>query len=80
VTPSSVRNVVASVDPDEFREVFLRGGWKLAERTYGVSTAVLMQLIVKAGGAALLEERRALQRCGRKAGPRLGHISGQAEG
>jgi hypothetical protein len=64
------RNAVATVNPAEFRDVFLRGGWKLAERTYGVSNAVLMQLIAKAGGAELLAERRAVQRCGRKAGGR----------
>lgn len=63
-------NTIAAVDPNEFRDVFLRGGHKLAERTYGVSNAVLRQLIVRAGGPALLAERAKRQPCGRKAGMR----------
>lgn len=64
-------NPIDQIDPAEVREVFLRGGWKSLERTYGMSNAVLMQLIAKAGGSALLAERRAVQRTGRKAGGRL---------
>lgn len=57
-----------TVDIQEFREVFLRRGWRGIERNYGSSSPVLMQLIAKAGGPALLAERAAVQRCGRKAG------------
>ena len=60
-----------AIDPGvvaEFRDTFLRGGWRLAERNYGHASAKLMQLMALAGGPALLAERRALQPCGRKAG------------
>lgn len=56
------------IDIGEFRDVFLRRGWRGIERNYGCSSAVLMQLIAKAGGPALLAERAALQKTGRKAG------------
>lgn len=57
-----------AADPAEVREVFLRGGWRALERNYGASTPVLLQLIARAGGAALLAERRAIQTSGRRAG------------
>lgn len=59
---------VMTVDPAEVREVFLRSGWRGMERNYGSSSAVLMQLIARAGGKALLAERAAVQRSGRRAG------------
>lgn len=59
---------IAETDPAEVRDVFLRRGWRGLERNYGHSSAVLMQLIERAGGKALLAERAAMQRCGRKAG------------
>lgn len=59
-----------NADPAEVRDVFLRKGWRGLERNYGSSSAVLMQLIAKAGGPELLAERAKLQRCGRKAGKR----------
>jgi len=59
-----------TVNIEEFRDVFLRRGWRGIERNYGSSSAVLMQLIAKAGGPALLAERARVQRCGRKAGAR----------
>lgn len=61
---------IPAVDPAEVRAVFLRGGWRLLERNYGSSSAVLQQLIALAGGPELLAERRKVQRCGRKAGKR----------
>ncbi|MEH3121189.1 MAG: hypothetical protein PGN16_04280 [Sphingomonas phyllosphaerae] len=57
-----------SADPVEVRAVFLRGGWRALERNYGASTPVLLQLIAKAGGPALLAERAAVQTNGRRAG------------
>jgi hypothetical protein len=54
--------------PADFRAVFLKGGWKLAERTFGCSNAVLMQWIAASGGPDLLSERARVQRCGRRAG------------
>jgi hypothetical protein len=56
------------VDIAEFRDVFLRRGWRGIERNYGTSSEVLLRLIAAAGGDALLAERAAIQRCGRKAG------------
>jgi len=61
---------VSQINPAEVRSVFLRSGWRGMERTYGLSNAVLMQLIAKAGGPELLAERRRVQRTGRKAGGR----------
>jgi hypothetical protein len=61
---------VSQIDPAEIREVFLKGGWKLMERTYGLGNSKLMQLLAAAGGKDLLAERRAVQRTGRKAGGR----------
>ncbi|WEK42965.1 MAG: hypothetical protein P0Y64_16730 [Candidatus Sphingomonas colombiensis] len=61
-------NVVATADPAEVRDVFLRLGWRGLERNYGSSSPVLMQLIAKAGGPELLAERAAVQSCGRRAG------------
>ena len=57
-----------SGDIEEFRDVFLRRGWRGIERNYGHSSSKLMQLMALAGGPALLAERRAVQGCGRKAG------------
>lgn len=65
-----------TVDINEFRSVFLRSGWRGIERNYGMSSAVLMQLIAKAGGPELLAERRAVQRTGRKAGGRMVEVAG----
>lgn len=59
---------ILQTDPAEVRDVFLRRGWKGLERNYGHSNDVLMQLIARAGGPALLAERRAIQTCGRRAG------------
>lgn len=56
------------VNINEFRETFLRRGWRGIERNYGCSSPVLLKLIAAAGGDALLAERAAVQRCGRKAG------------
>lgn len=61
---------VAHIDVEEIRAVFLKSGWKGMERTYGLGNSRLMQLIAKAGGPALLAERRAVQATGRKAGGR----------
>lgn len=61
---------IAAVDPQEFGAFFIAKGHKACERAYGVSNAVLRQLIAKAGGPALLAERAKYQRCGRKAGAR----------
>jgi hypothetical protein len=57
-----------NVDSEEFRDVFLRRGWRGIERNYGVSSDVLHRLIVAAGGDELLAARAALQGCGRRAG------------
>lgn len=57
-------------DPAEIRDVFLRRGFRGMERNYGSSNAVIMQLIALAGGPALLAERAAAQKTGRKAGAR----------
>lgn len=62
------RGNVMSADPAEVRAVFLARGWKGLERNYGYSNAVLMQLIERSGGSALLAERRAVQPTGRRAG------------
>lgn len=64
------RSSITNVDIEEFREFFLVHGWKRTERTYGTSSAVIMQLIAKAGGHELLAERAKRQSCGRKAGGR----------
>lgn len=61
-------NVAITADPAEVRDIFLRKGWRGLERNYGSSSAVLQQLIAKAGGPALLAERAKLQTCGRRAG------------
>jgi hypothetical protein len=60
----------SQIDPAEFRAVFLKGGWKSVERTYGFGNSKLMQLLAAAGGKDLLAERRAVQKTGRKAGGR----------
>lgn len=59
-----------TVDIDEFASFFVARGHKACERAFGVSNPVLRQMIARAGGSALLERRRAVQRCGRKAGAR----------
>lgn len=60
-----------TVDIEEFRDVFLKRGWRGIERNYGSSSAVLMRLIAAAGGLDLLRERAAVQKTGRKAGGRI---------
>lgn len=62
---------VNHTDPAEVRAVFLARGWRGLEKNYGHSSPVLMQLIERAGGKALLAERAALQKCGRKAGGKV---------
>lgn len=59
---------IAGTDPVEIRDLFLKGGHRLLERCYGRSNEVTRQLIAKAGGSALLDERAQVQRCGRRAG------------
>ena len=61
---------IAAVDIDEFSAFFVERGHKACERAFGVSNPVLRQLIARGGGPLLLERRRAVQRCGRKAGMR----------
>lgn len=61
--------LAASVSvPAGFRETFVAGGWKTAEKRYGASNSVLMQWIAACGGPVLLAERAARQKTGRKAG------------
>jgi len=64
------RGNILTTDPEEVRAVFLKRGWKGLERNYGYSNDVLMQLIERAGGKALLADRAAIQSCGRLAGGR----------
>ena len=54
--------------PPGFRDTFVSKGWRAVEKRYGASSPVLMQWIAACGGPALLAERAAVQRCGRKAG------------
>jgi hypothetical protein len=52
----------------EFRDTFLRRGWRGIERNYGSCTSVNLKLLKRAGGATLMAERRAAQKTGRWAG------------
>lgn len=52
----------------EFRDTFLRLGWRGIERNFGSSSPVLLKLLKRAGGATLMAERRGMQKTGRKAG------------
>jgi hypothetical protein len=52
----------------EFRDTFLRRGWRGIERNYGSCSNVLLKLLKRAGGATLMAERRSVQKTGRKAG------------
>jgi hypothetical protein len=56
--------------PPGFRDTFVSLGHKKCEKRYGASNAVIRQWIAACGGPALLAERRANQKTGRKAGGR----------
>jgi hypothetical protein len=64
-------SLTAMHDPQwqaEFRDQIIRRGLASVVRTYGNDHLTLYRAIVAAGGDALLAERAAIQRCGRKAG------------
>lgn len=54
--------------PPDFAEVFVKGGWRLAERLYGASTPVLQKWIAMSGGRELHARRAAEQQCGPRSG------------
>lgn len=52
--------------PPEFRQEFLKGGWRQVERIYGARTDLILKWIGMCGGLAALQAERAAVRRGQQ--------------
>ncbi len=50
--------------PPEFKQEFIKGGWRQVERLYGARTDLLLKWMEQVGGLAALQAERAAVRRG----------------